>query len=189
MCGRSCVRGFFYLLSCRGAELVPLPLSRAGKPEHGRGWAAPGRGLTGALMGGRRSPNGDRARRAHRHPPPPAPTAASARGGRTGARRLSAPRPHRPGARGRVRVRRVRVPRPTATRGESEPRPPPGPQGDLGDLGPRAAGSPAFPARFPRAPAEAFLLWWGLQLNLDQRRLFFDGGGVRGRGEGGEARK
>lgn len=96
--------GFFYLLPCRGAELVPLPLSRAGKPERGRGWAAPGRGLTGALMGGRRSPNGDRARRAHRPPPLP--------NGRRRARR----------AHGRAAT--LRPPPPLARRAWPCPRPP-----------------------------------------------------------------
>ena len=152
VCGRSCVRGFC-LLPCCGAKLVPLPLSRAGTLGCGRGGAAQGRRRAGTVVRGR-SPSdggggGGRARRAH-HPPP--------NGRRRAHGRAEFPRPlfaalPPVGARGRVRGRLVRVPRPTAARGESEPRPPPGLQSDLGAWGLARRSRRPFPpaASLPRA--------------------------------------
>lgn len=188
VCGRSCVRGFC-LLPCCGAKLVPLPLSRAGSLGCGRGGAAQGRRRAGTVVRGRRSPSdgGGRARRAH-HPLP--------NGRRRAHGRAEFPRPlfaalPPVGARGRVRGRLVRVPRPTAARGESEPRPPPGLQSDLGGLGPRAAVSPAFPARRlpPARPQSLPSPGEGLQFGPDPRRLLFWGGATRKRDEGFSTRE
>lgn len=140
--------GFFYLLPCRGAELVPLPLSRAGKLERGRGWAAPGRGLTGALMGGRRSPNGDRARRAHR--PPPLPQRPQARA--AGARARGDSPPPAPTGPARVAVSAsaacaCRAQRPRGARASRGRRP--GPRVILGAWGPARPDRQLFPLAFP----------------------------------------
>jgi hypothetical protein len=173
VCGRSCVRDSCCPLCC-GAKLVPLPVSRAGTPGCGRGRAAPELGLAGEKLR-------TEVRGKPREPSPPNPHP----NGRRRARRArgASPTPP-PGARGRAR--RVREPRPTATRGGSEPWPPPGPQSDLGDLG----ASRSLLASVSRPPSTSraglsFLSPPALELHLGpdlEEAFIWDGGCIEVRG-------
>lgn len=80
--------------------------------------------------------------------------------------RAEALRPSSPGARGRGR--RVRVPRPTATRGENEPRPPPGVPGRSPRPGAPRGRLASFSRLYPHAVTETFVPWRGARSNLSR---------------------
>lgn len=93
-------------------------------------------------------------------PPPPH------NGRRRAHGRAEALRPSSPGARGRGR--RVRVPRPTATRGENEPRPPPGVPGRSPRPGAPRGRLASFSRLYPHAVTETFVPWRGARSNLSR---------------------
>lgn len=158
MCGRSCVRGFCFLLCC-GAKLVPLPLSRAGTPGCGRGGTAQGRGRVGTLVR-ERSRSGGGGRRARRAPHPPQRPQAGARArgvspppprrAPTGRRAWPCPRPPRARATPNGRAGRERAA--AAARAPGRSREPGAPRGPLPGLSRPSVSSPRARRAFP-APA------------------------------------
>lgn len=79
-------------------------------------------------------------------------------------------RPSSPGA--RDRGRRVRVPRPTATRGENEPRPPPGVPGRSPRPGAPRGRLASFSRLYPHAVTQSFLPWRGAPACLGSEEPF-----------------
>lgn len=152
MCGRSCVRAF-----SPSSEQWSKACSSPAQPRRYAGvWAGP------CGPGSRKSGSGcEREEKTERRPcetRPPFNGRRRAHGRAEALRPSVPPPPARAGARGRVR--RVRVPRPTATRGESEPRPPPGAPGRSPGLARVSRPPPHAPAGLS-SPGQGAPAWPG----------------------------